>query len=194
MSLKNGKNKICTICSKKYYVVASRAERSKHCSRECWNKRRVLKTCQHCKNKITSYYGKKYCSRECAFKAMVGPKAARWKDGKSLERDRLRLQPEVRKWRKKVFERDRYTCQHCEEKQNLQAHHIIEWAKDKTQRFNIDNGITLCVDCHGKVHDRCFKKKLQKFCKHCGVKVSRASDICRSCSNKRIKRTKKPPQ
>jgi hypothetical protein len=42
MSLKNGKYKFCTVCNKEYFIRADRAEASKYCSKECWNKRRKL--------------------------------------------------------------------------------------------------------------------------------------------------------
>ena len=159
MSIKNGKIKVCEVCNKEYYVRANRAQASRWCSAECWSKRRKLNDCEYCGNKITSYYGKKYCSRECSHSAMVGNKAPTWKDGKSLERDRARFGTELKEWRKSVFKRDNYTCQHCGNKTYLHAHHIIEWAVDESKRFEISNGITLCVECHSKVHGRWLGKK-----------------------------------
>lgn len=55
-------------------------------------------------------------------------------------------------WRDGVKEKDGWKCQHCgcEEKKKLHAHHIIAWEKDKSKRFNIDNGLTLCKNCHAK--------------------------------------------
>jgi 5-methylcytosine-specific restriction endonuclease McrA len=162
MSTKNGGYKFCTVCNKKYYTVASRLKKSKWCSLDCWKNRRILNECEYCHKPITSYHGKKYCSRKCSHSAMIGPKSAKWIDGKSLERDRARLGTELKHWRKKVYSRDNYTCQHCQSKGYLHAHHIIEWAKDETQRFNVDNGITLCVDCHSKVHGRVIGKRIKK--------------------------------
>lgn len=159
MSAKNGENKVCQVCNKEYYIRANRAENSKWCSIECWKKRRVLNKCEHCKNDITSYHGKKYCSRECSHKAMVGDKAPTWIDGKSLERDRARLGTELKKWRNEVYKRDNYTCQKCGSKKELQAHHIIHWAKSEEHRFILENGITLCVECHSKEHGRWLGKK-----------------------------------
>lgn len=154
MSVKNGLDKICTVCDKEYYISGYRAENSKFCSKECWTKRRKLNECEYCHKPITSYHAKKYCSRKCSHSAMVGDKAPTWIDGKSLERDRARDGSELREWRTKVFKRDNYTCQHCGDKKQIQAHHIIEWAKDESKRFDIDNGLTLCVKCHSKVHGR----------------------------------------
>ena len=183
MSLKNGENKICTVCNKEYYVVHSRAEKSKWCSSECWKQRRKLNDCEHCGNKIISYHGKKYCSRECSHAAMVGEKSARWLDGKSLERDRARLGTQLKEWRINVFKRDNYTCQHCGENKKLHAHHIIEWAKEESSRFDIDNGLTVCVICHGKIHGKDFTHRDKKKCPDCGKQINRQSKRCRECSN-----------
>jgi len=60
---------------------------------------------------------------------------------------------EYRQWRKAVYERDEYTCKGCGQVGGyLTAHHIKSWAKYPELRFNVDNGITLCEECH-KVSD-----------------------------------------
>ena len=159
MSAKNGLYKICTICGKQYYVRADRATASKYCSHECCTKRRKLNKCEYCGNDIISYHGKKYCSIECGHKAMIGEKSPHWVDGKSLERDRARDTERIRKWRKEVFMLDFYTCQICGAKTYLHAHHLVEWAKDESKRFDVNNGQTLCIDCHGEIHHKNFRRK-----------------------------------
>ena len=52
-------------------------------------------------------------------------------------------------WRKKVLKRDNYTCQCCGSKEKLKTHHINNFSQFKEQRTNVDNGITLCFECHG---------------------------------------------
>jgi len=52
-------------------------------------------------------------------------------------------------WSKKVRKRDNYTCQACGYKgSNLTAHHIIPKWKSHRLAFKLDNGITLCDECH----------------------------------------------
>lgn len=62
---------------------------------------------------------------------------------------------QYQKWRKRVFERDNYTCQLCgKHGGTLNAHHILEWAKYPEERLNVDNGIALCQKCHRIVHKK----------------------------------------
>ena len=59
----------------------------------------------------------------------------------------------ILKWSKEIYERDDYTCKKCNKRGiKLNAHHINSWDKYPDERFNIDNGITLCVDCHKEFH------------------------------------------
>lgn len=53
-------------------------------------------------------------------------------------------------WRKSVFERDHYTCQHCGGHNDtyLEAHHIKSFDLYPNIRYEITNGITLCKECH----------------------------------------------
>lgn len=73
-----------------------------------------------------------------------------------------RSDPEVRKWRKSVMIRDKFECKKCSSKNNLHAHHIIHWADSPALRTKIDNGVTLCSQCHSYEHkelsDKLFKQ------------------------------------
>ena len=61
----------------------------------------------------------------------------------------------VRKWSKQTMERDNYTCQICNQlRGNLNAHHLNGWNAFPEQRFDLDNGVTLCNDCHKDFHSQ----------------------------------------
>lgn len=56
-------------------------------------------------------------------------------------------------WRTYIFERDSYTCQVCNKVGGvLNAHHIKQWAYYPELRYEVNNGITLCADCHKVAH------------------------------------------
>ena len=61
-------------------------------------------------------------------------------------------------WRKEVYKRDNYTCQVCLDKTHnrLRAHHIISFAKYPDLRFNVQNGITCCEQCHDTAYKESF--------------------------------------
>jgi len=58
------------------------------------------------------------------------------------------------KWRDAVYERDGHSCQCCGDNRggNLNAHHIVGYADHKHLRWDVANGITLCVPCHTLFH------------------------------------------
>ena len=62
---------------------------------------------------------------------------------------RLRGNAKYFDWRKNVFERDNYTCQCCgQHGGKLNAHHIKNFSDNEQLRYDVDNGITLCFNCH----------------------------------------------
>lgn len=71
-----------------------------------------------------------------------------------------RADPKYVTWRRSVFIRDNFQCQKCFKiKCYLQAHHIRPWAMFPADRYDIDNGVTLCDKCHRRVH----RSKRSKF-------------------------------
>lgn len=55
-------------------------------------------------------------------------------------------------WRSRVLRRDDYKCVVCGSDKCLQAHHIIPVRNGRRDKFNVNNGITLCRKCHDLVH------------------------------------------
>lgn len=60
---------------------------------------------------------------------------------------------EYRKWVKDVLQRDNYSCQDCGSKDNLQAHHIEPYSQNPYMRVVLENGVTLCGECHSNQHN-----------------------------------------
>lgn len=58
----------------------------------------------------------------------------------------------VERWATAVKRRDNFTCQVCGSKEKIIAHHINSYKSDKENRYNVENGITLCRECHTDFH------------------------------------------
>lgn len=88
--------------------------------------------------------------------AHKGEKSYLWKGGITQKHTAIRHSLEYRLWRESVFKRDNWTCIWCGarcckgKKVVLHADHIKPFAYFPELRFAIDNGRTLCVDCHRK--------------------------------------------
>ncbi len=72
-----------------------------------------------------------------------------WKGFTNSQNSRIRDSLEYALWRTAVFMRDNYTCQSCEQRGGkLHADHIKPFALYPELRLSIDNGRTLCIECH----------------------------------------------
>lgn len=90
--------------------------------------------------------------------AVTGENSPVWKGGVAQHRQE-RATYEYRTWRSAVFQRDSYTCQCCSHHGgDLEAHHICNWKDNPELRYDIDNGITLCGECHTKFHSKFGKR------------------------------------
>ena len=68
--------------------------------------------------------------------------------------------------RQMVLERDEYKCAKCGDSNNLQCHHILPVSIEPLLSADIDNCITLCKECHVKVHkeiDGCGYNQLRNI-------------------------------
>lgn len=94
-------------------------------------------------------------------KAHTGEKSRFWRGGVTPINKKIRGSFEYGLWRKSVFERDKYTCIWCGDDKggNLEADHIKPFALYPELRFAIDNGRTLCHECHITTDDWGFKNK-----------------------------------
>lgn len=113
----------------------------------------------------------------CTYGHRFGEKSSGWKGGISPRNKLIRSHLlKTTTWRKDIYERDDYTCARCGKRGGrLHAHHCIRLSniiekyqikctqevKNHSLLFDIDNGITLCMDCHKWVHST--KNKNNEF-------------------------------
>lgn len=58
-----------------------------------------------------------------------------------------------KEWARLVKERNHYLCQICKIKnQNIVSHHILPWLLYKNLRYDLNNGICMCSECHDEYH------------------------------------------
>ena len=136
-------SKICDVCKSVYYknkyVCSKQWAKSRFCSKKCgWEDKR--------NNPVRPWLGKIRLD-------IRGENHYLWNGGiNSSERSIAYGRVEYREWRRKVFERDNYTCQICNARGGvtLNADHIKPWSLYHELRYKTDNGRTLCLPCHKK--------------------------------------------
>lgn len=170
-SYKKSLERNCAICGK---FFKAKAERIKCCSRECGiqfrdKDRKKIVNCSFCGKEVMKFksnlIGKKnsFCNSQCLGRYFSGERSPHWIIDRNQIKDTqqtIRRSLDMKDWRTSVFKRDNYTCQMCMDRSRkkhavtLNAHHIKKFGKYPDLRFDIDNGITLCVDCHNLIQNR----------------------------------------
>lgn len=164
------KEKICLECDKTF-KIKDYYYKQKFCSHVCalvYNGRlkKGKKRSEEIKEKIKKGQFKKgetpwNKGKECP--QLSKEKHWNWQGGKTSLIRTIRNHGKMKEWRKSVFERDGYTCIECgKTNTELHAHHkmqisavfkkyeifTIKDALSCKKLWNIDNGMTLCKDCH----------------------------------------------
>ena len=156
---------VCLLCDALFYVDKYDVKIGKgiFCSKECYAKYRkeqgtFYHNCLFCGKIFKAYKthikrgGAKYCSHPCYSKSKITPKKLVIKPRQSVLYE---------EWRQFVFVRDNYTCVICKNRGGtLNAHHIIPYSADLNLALDVNNGITLCIKCHRKLHNK-MKKEIQ---------------------------------
>ena len=143
-NFKGGKiERSCLMCGKLFYVFPCviKVGKGNYCSQKC-----VRKAIPNAKGKhwkMPEGFGERVKVR------MSGEKNPNYKHGLSRIISKRYWDAQFKNWRKRVFERDNYTCQICKKKGcYITAHHIKSWLKFPELRFDVNNGKTLCEVCH----------------------------------------------
>lgn len=174
--------KTCSICGGLCYGL-----RHRECYlRQRWAGRARESTCEQCGKTFrwTASAGtRRFCGWDCYWKNGVphndawkqsvsaklkgrqpansstwkGPDHPRWNPDRASV-IRRRSDPEYAAWRTAVYQRDNYTCQDCGTRGYLHAHHIEFWSQNIERRYDVTNGVTLCVPCHDRRHGRRTRK------------------------------------
>ena len=58
----------------------------------------------------------------------------------------------INDWANNVIDRD-CKCVICNSKKNLEAHHVFKVNPEDKIYYDINNGVTLCKECHDKYHE-----------------------------------------
>lgn len=67
------------------------------------------------------------------------------------------------RWASEVKRRDHYTCVICGRKGvALNSHHLNAWAQFPDERYDVDNGVSLCTFHHEDFHNKYGKGKNTK--------------------------------
>lgn len=130
----------------------------------------VTYNCEACgkeKKVILSQYKKgkhHFCSKKCLAiwkKTQIGNNAPNWQGGLRDTNRRIRSSLEYKRWRIGVLIRDNFTCQTCKiVGTSIEVHHIKSFAKNKELRLDINNGISLCINCHKEVDE--YRKRFRR--------------------------------
>jgi len=159
--------KICNTCQGAFKTRFD----AKYCSQKCYDKskwKQAKKQCNMCgdifsRSRSTFNWHKKrghkkfFCSVKCKNNYYSGENSSQWIEDRSKLKDRnktIRWSKKMCLWRDAVYTRDNWTCLLCGARSGknnpviLNAHHIKPFSKDKGLRFDVENGATLCGECH----------------------------------------------
>jgi hypothetical protein len=160
----------CKTCGKKFRVAKALHKRRgiKYCSKPC-----AYNSPDRNEKLRKAFKGKPLKKETLEKMRATRLRNSGWYHEPTLK-EQIRSSIQMMEWRWRVFTRDKYVCRNCGGGNGkLCAHHIIPYAqiikmlkiltmedalKDSIL-WDIDNGITYCVDCHRDVHRNTRKRR-----------------------------------
>lgn len=78
-----------------------------------------------------------------------------WAGGITGRIDKIRKSEKYLEWKRAIYKRDGHKCSYCGRKDMvIHAHHIVPIYEDESKIFDVNNGITLCRECHEKTYGK----------------------------------------
>ncbi len=114
------------------------------------NKARALPpveiTCKNCgekKKKVQKFRHHVFCDDKCYNE---------YRRVNAKEHDSIYKTWQYREWRERVFKRDGYKCRRCGSDYRICPHHVYGKTAYPEKIYEINNGVTLCRECHFNAH------------------------------------------
>lgn len=130
---------------RKHACFVGQHPRCRPCSKKCQSIETRQKISKSAKDRWSNHDHREHLVNAIrAHRLAIGEKQKIWK------------RKERSQWSLDVRKRDDYTCRTCLTKgigRQMHAHHILSAAKYPEYSLMIENGITLCVPCHRKIHE-----------------------------------------
>lgn len=151
------KTKVCPGCGKqilknsKYCSSCSQQGKQNH--RFTTGHTSKARVCRKCKKHISPGSTKGFCSA-CRSKQMGGNNNPNFRGGDFT--NLVYSLQSYKDWRQQVYKRDNYRCRCCgySKRGELEAHHILPKSRYPEFVFDVNNGITLCKQCHRSVYGK----------------------------------------
>lgn len=152
--------RFCPVCGEQFTVHKSQVKRGQgvYCSKSCARsgsptrqRTALLVECATCGKHFHKHEAEirknvgdlHFCSPECWYEHNQRENHYMWDGGQDE-----RVNPDYRVWRGAVLERDLGFCRLCLSRESLEVHHIKRFGTHPDDRWDVDNGVTLCHDCH----------------------------------------------
>ena len=154
----------CSICNEKHYAKGL-CRSHYHKNHHRINSKRISeyrkKYNKANKEKVNRQKRKYYINNKKSFKKYQKEHPEVWlkasikqlsKLGKYFNLNSNQYMYALQSWSNTIKKLDNRMCKNCDSKDNLNAHHIMPKSEYPELSLDLDNGITLCENCHGKKH------------------------------------------
>jgi len=140
----------CDFCGKEYIKYKSQlVYKNKFCSKSCRSKFNGKKLSNNLDYKESQRQLIK--SKGNKPPLHIGKNHWNWKGG--ISKFNRGQDYKYCQWRKSVLAKFNFTCQKCGIRGGkLSPHHIVKWSDSVELRYDINNGLCLCYECHMKLH------------------------------------------